>query len=201
MCGRYQFSTERNREFQQIVRQAQRRRGGDEAKPTFPLTGDIAPAQEAPVLIAEGNRVTAVFQRWGIPGWRGGLVINARAETVCDKPMFRRSMTGRRCVIPATGYYEWDTARHKYFFQQPGEPLYLAGIYDNVDGQDCFVVLTTTPNDSVRDIHDRMPLILSHDQVRPWLTNSLAALELLTTVPPPLVRESEDGQMRLGDFL
>ena len=201
MCGRYQFSTKRNREFQQIVRQAQRRRGGDEVKMTFPLTGDIAPAQEAPVLIAEGNRVTAVFQRWGIPGWRGGLVINARAETVCDKPMFRRSMTGRRCVIPATGYYEWDTARHKYFFQQPGEPLYLAGIYDNVDGQDCFVVLTTTPNDSVRDIHDRMPLILSHDQVRPWLTNSLAALELLTTVPPPLVRESEDGQMRLGDFL
>lgn len=63
------------------------------------------------------------------------------------------------------------------------------------------MVLTTTPNDSVRDIHDRMPLILSHDQVRPWLTDSLAALELLTTVPPPLVRESEDGQMRLGDFL
>lgn len=201
MCGRYQFSTQKYQAFRQIVQSAQRHAGQVQATGTAEFTGDVAPAQQAPVLIAEGDRVTAVFQRWGIPGWQGGLVINARAETVCEKTMFRRSMVGRRCVIPATGYYEWDAARHKYLFQRPESPLYLAGVYDNVEGQDCFVVLTTAPNDSVRDIHDRMPLILSHDQVRPWLTDPRAALELLTVVPPPMERESEDGQMSLTDFL
>ena len=66
------------------------------------------PHPVAPVLIASGDKVVAEFQRWGIPGWRGGLMINARAETVCEKPMFRCSMAAQRCVIPASGYYEWD---------------------------------------------------------------------------------------------
>ena len=165
------------------------------------MAGDVAPAARVPVLIARGQKVTARFQQWGIPGKNGGLVINARAETVCEKPMFRSSMAGRRCVIPASGYYEWDAARHKYFFQLPDNPLYMAGIYDNVEGQDRFVVLTTAPNKTVQDIHDRMPLILTHDQVRPWLTDTQAALALLDRVPPNLRRECEDGQMSLGDFL
>lgn len=201
MCGRYQFSTQKYRELQQIVQDARRRSGRPQEDLPVPVAGDVAPSQEAPVLIANGGKVMAVFQHWGIPGWHGGLVINARAETVCDKPMFQRSMAGQRCVIPATGYYEWDAGRHKYCFRRPDTPLYLAGVYDDVDGQDRFVVLTTAPNDSVRDIHDRMPLILTHEQVRPWLTDPQAALELLTAVPPPLQRESEDGQLTLGDFL
>lgn len=201
MCGRYQFSSGKYRELQQILQNARHHSGLGAEQTNFPLSGDVAPAGQAPVLVAGNGKVAAVFQQWGIPGRQGRLIINARAETVCDKPLFRRSMAGRRCVIPATGYYEWDSARHKYFFQRPGTPLYLAGIYDNVDGQDRFVVLTTAPNASVRDIHDRMPLILSHDQVRPWLTDSLAALELLTVEPSALERESEDGQMSLGDFL
>ena len=142
----------------------------------------------------------AEFQRWGIPGWRGGLMINARAETVCEKPMFRRSMAAQRCVIPASGYYEWDAGKHKYFFQVPGRPIYLAGIYDNVDGTNCYVVLTTAPNTSVEGIHDRMPLILSHDQVRPWLTDPQAALTLLTIVPPELQKTCEDGQLSFEDL-
>ena len=61
----------------------------------------------------------------------------------------------------------------------PGQPLYLAGIYDNISGVNCFIILTTEPNDSVAPIHDRMPLLLSHEQVRPWLVDAGAALELL----------------------
>ena len=153
------------------------------------------------MLIASGNKVVAEFQRWGIPGWRGGLMINARAETVCEKPMFRRSMAAQRCIVPATGYYEWDAGKHKYFFQLPGKPLYLAGIYDNVEGVNCFVVLTTKPNATVRDIHDRMPLLLSHDQVRPWLTSDQDALQLLTIVPPALTKTCEDGQLGFTDYI
>ncbi len=200
MCGRYLFSTQEYKEFQQIVRDAQRRSNGQHNELNFPA-GDIAPTNEAPVLIASGDKVVAEFQRWGIPGWRGGLMINARSETVCEKPMFRKSMVAQRCAIPASGYYEWDAGKHKYFFQIPGKPIYLAGIYDNIEGVNCFVILTTSPNETVKDIHDRMPLILNHDQVRPWLTDAQSALGLLTIVPPALQRSSEDGQLSFGDLM
>ena len=200
MCGRYLFTTQEYKEFQQIVRDAQRRSNGQHNELNFPA-GDIAPTNEAPVLISSGNKIVSEFQRWGIPGWRGGLMINARAETVCVKPMFRRSMAAQRCVIPASGYYEWDAGRHKYFFQLPGKPIYLAGVYDNCEGNNCFVILTTAPNEVVKDIHDRMPLILNHDQVRPWLTDAQSALSLLTIVPPALQRSSEDGQLSFGDLM
>ena len=200
MCGRYLFSTQEYKEFQQIVRDAQRRSNGQHNELNFPA-GDIAPTNEAPVLISSGNKIVSEFQRWGIPGWRGGLMINARAETVCVQPMFRRSMAAQRCVIPASGYYEWDAGRHKYFFQLPGKPIYLAGVYDNCEGNNCFVILTTAPNEVVKDIHDRMPLILNHDQVRPWLTDAQSALSLLTIVPPALQRSSEDGQLSFGDLM
>lgn len=201
MCGRYLFSTQEYKELRQIVRDAQRRSSGQHNELNFPMAGDIAPTAEAPVLIASGDKVVAEFQRWGIPGWRGGLMINARAETVCVKPMFRRSMAAQRCVIPASGYYEWDAGKHKYFFQLPGKPIYLAGIYDNIEGINCFVILTTSPNETVKDIHDRMPLILNHDQVRPWLTDAQSALSLLTIVPPALQRSGEDGQLSFGNLM
>lgn len=189
------------KEFQQIVRDAQRRSSGQHNERNFPMAGDIAPTDEAPVLVASGSKVVAEFQRWGIPGWRGGLMINARAETVCEKPMFRRSIAAQRCVVPATGYYEWDKEKHKYFFQIPGKPLYLAGIFDNVEGVNCFVVLTTKPNTTVHDIHDRMPLLLSSEQIRPWLTSAQDALQLLTIVPPALVKTCEDGQLTFSDIM
>ena len=128
-------------------------------------------------------------------------MINARAETVCEKPMFRRSIAAQRCAVPATGYYEWDKEKHKYFFQIPGKPLYLAGIFDNVEGVNCFVVLTTKPNTTVHDIHDRMPLLLSSEQIRPWLTSAQDALQLLTIVPPALVKTCEDGQLTFSDIM
>lgn len=201
MCGRYQFSTGEYKEFQQIVRDAQRRSSGQHNELNFPMAGDIAPTDEAPVLVASGSKVVAEFQRWGIPGWRGDLMINAWAETVCEKPMFRRSIAAQRCVVPATGYYEWDKEKHKYFFQIPGKPLYLAGIFDNVEGVNCFVVLTTKPNTTVHDIHDRMPLLLSSEQIRPWLTSAQDALQLLTIVPPALVKTCEDGQLTFSDIM
>ena len=201
MCGRYLFSTQEYKEFRQIVRDAQRRSSDQHDELNFPMAGDIAPTNEAPVLVASGDKVVAEFQRWGIPGWRGGLMINARAETVCEKPMFRKSMAAQRCVIPASGYYEWDAGKHKYFFQLPGKPIYLAGIYDNIEGVNCFVVLTTAPNETVQDIHDRMPLILTHEQVRPWLTEYQEAQKLLTISPPALQSSSEDGQKRFVDLM
>ena len=127
-------------------------------------------------------------------------VIDGCAETVTEKSVFRRSIAFQRCVIPATGFYEWDAAKHKYFFQMPGQPIYLAGIYDTINGENCFIILTTASNDSVAPIHDRMPLLLSHEQVRPWLVDAGAALELLCSRPPLLQRTSCDGQLGFDDL-
>ena len=171
MCGRYQFSADEYKEIRQIVRDAQRRSEGNELN--FPMAGDICPSQVAPVLVSRGEKIVGEFQQWGLPGFRGRQqIINARAETVTEKPMFRRSVAFQRCVIPATGFYEWDSAKHKYFFQMPGQPIYLAGIYDTINGVNCFIILTTAPNDSVAPIHDRMPLLLSHRCARGWWTRA-----------------------------
>ena len=89
----------------------------------------------------------------------------------------------------------------------------MAGIYDNISGVNCFIILTTAPNDSVAPIHDRMPLLLSYEQVRPWLVDAGAALELLCSraalpapsrlrsSPPLLLRTSCDGQLGFDDLL
>ena len=120
MCGRYQFSADEYKEIRQIVRDAQRRSKENELN--FPMAGDICPSQVAPVLVSRGEKIVGEFQQWGLPGFRGRQqIINARAETVTEKPMFRRSIAFQRCVIPATGFYEWDAAKHKYFFKCRGD--------------------------------------------------------------------------------
>ena len=91
MCGRYQFSSQESREMQQIIRDAERRSRGQFNELNFPMAGDVAPSQVAPVLIASGGKVVAEFQRWGIPGWRGGLMINARCRA--NRSTWRESTT------------------------------------------------------------------------------------------------------------
>lgn len=197
MCGRYQFSCE-SQDLRYIMQNAQRQADGV-FPPEFHGAGEILPTDTAPVLIACGGKIRAEFQHWGIRNQYGKRMVNARAETVTEKPMFRRSIAAQRCVVPASAYYEWDKAGHQYRFSLPGRPLYLAGIYDYVDGLPCFVLLTTASNASVKDIHDRMPLLLPRDQIRPWLTDAGAALLLLASTPPLLERSCTDGQLRLGD--
>ena len=210
MCGRYQFSLQQYDDLAQILADAQRRSwqlselNFAMADPiTTPANGaatDIAPTNIAPVMIASGNRVVGEFQKWGIPNFQGKLVINARAETVTEKPMFRRSIAAQRCVVPASAYYEWDAGNRKYCFTLPDQPLFFAGIYDVVNGMNCFVILTTAPNASVESIHDRMPLILTRDQVRPWLTDAATALELLAGRPPLLHKECCERQLSFADL-
>ena len=210
MCGRYQFSLQQYDDLAQILSDAQRRSrqlselnfamADPITTPAHGAAADIAPTNIAPVMIASGNRVVGEFQKWGIPNFQGKLVINARAETVTEKPMFRRSIAAQRCVVPASAYYEWDAGKRKYCFTLPDQPLFFAGIYDVVNGMNCFVILTTAPNASVESIHDRMPLLLTRDQVRPWLTDAAAALELLAGRPPLLRKECCERQLSFADL-
>ena len=128
----------------------------------------------------------------------GRNVINARAETAEDRPMFRDGVAARRCVVPATGFYEWDADKRRYLFRMPARTeLYMAALYGVFGGEARYCILTTQANASVAPVHHRMPLVLRAQEVRPWLEDEHTARRLLHETPPELERQETDGQLRL----
>ena len=147
---------------------------------------NIAPTQEAPVIRAGpgGTREVAML-RWGlVPFWAkdlkvGTKMINARSEGVETKPSFRAAVKERRCVVPATGFFEWQgDPGHKQPFAitLPGQSLFaFAGLWERwkpVEGDpvETFTIVTTDANAAIARIHDRMPVILPMDAIDTWLT-------------------------------
>ena len=142
-------------------------------------TGEIFPTNIAPVMTQAG----AAAVKWGFPHWsNSSVIINARAETALEKNMFRKPLREQRCVILASGYYEWAAQgetkkKDKYLLHMPNdEILYMAGILNNFrdsTGTDytAFVILTTDASNSISHIHNRMPLILHGDELDNWLSD------------------------------
>ena len=130
-------------------------------------------------------------RQWGFPGFdKGKLLINARAESVKDRPTFADSFAQRRCALPAAGFYEWDKKKEKVIFTLPDKPiLYLAGIYRPYGPETRFVVLTREANASMEPVHDRMPLILSREEIGPWVSDLSEAGKILTGELPMLKAE------------
>jgi putative SOS response-associated peptidase YedK len=135
--------------------------------------------------------------KWGlIPHWArdtgGPKPINAKSETVLDRAMFREPFRKRRCLIPATGFYEWQRvgkAKRPYHFRRrDGQPLALAGLWDRWDGPDgallTCTILTTDANDLLRPVHDRMPVIIDPADVDLWLDPATDPAELLPLLRP-----------------
>ena len=186
MCGRYGFSTDVG-EVRNILRQLEASSGNPAVR-----TGEIFPGDMVPILLAGNGRPRPAAARWGFPNpYRKGLIINARAETTGEKPLFRSLLVGRRCVVPVTCFYEWtrDAARKKYAFRMENAPVtYLAGLYDTVDGENRFVILTTAANASMKPVHDRMPLVLTEEEGCSWLWDSEAAGRILSQKPEELER-------------
>jgi len=188
MCGRYQFSIDSSETLAQIAREIGRAE----------FAGEIFPSSAAPVLRAENGEIHPALFDWGFPMQDKRLLINARSETAAVKPMFRDSLKARRCVIPSSGFYEWDAEKHKYFFQLPGDDtLYMAGIYDLREGKPSFCILTTAANPSMQEIHNRMPLLLTKEQVSDWIFDESAALQILNETPPELEKTSDEAQLQL----
>ena len=146
---------------------------------TLPLPNfNVAPTQQAPVVVDEPRRFEVM--RWGlIPFWSkdpriGRRTINARAETVAEKPSFRAAFRTRRCLVPADGFYEWTGPRGK---RQPlnihradGQPLALAGLWESHDEfGPTFTIITTAPNAYMSTIHNRMPVVLEPGDWDAWL--------------------------------
>ena len=191
MCGRYTlFDNTNSEEIRQILNILQKKQGG------LIRTGEIFPANKAPALVLENNKVQPELITWGFPSFRGkGVIINARGETLQEKKMFRTPFAAGRCVIPSTGFYEWshDTQQQKYLFNVPTTTaLYMAGLYARFDSEYRFVIVTVAANADMQPIHNRMPLVLTHDGVSRWIRNQEQAVRLLTGALPALVRAAAE---------
>jgi len=160
---------------------------------------NVAPTQLAPVvrLNAAGER-TGVMLKWGlIPSWAddasiGSRLLNARAETVFDKPSFRSAVASRRCLVPISGFYEWQsipgmrTKRPHWIGRADRAPLCLAGLWEawkdpaapNSDPIQSFTILTTAANDFMLPLHDRMPVLLPPSHQAAWLNPNTPRTEL-----------------------
>lgn len=192
MCGRYQFSSG------QPGAQALLAWLAGECGVTAQPTGDICPGTRVPVLLGQAGQVRARAAVWGFPTGGGKLVINARAETAAQRPMFSQCLQTGRCAVPTTGFYEWAGDRRQYRFTLPGHAvLYLAGLMDEFEGEARFCILTTGANASVEKVHPRMPLVLQKSQLRAWLLDGAAAQSLLLGPTPPLNSAPTDGQLSL----
>lgn len=145
---------------------------------------NIAPSQEVPVVRCRpGGERELVPMRWGlVPHWSkepktGFSTINARAETVDAKPAYRTAFRRRRCLVPASGWYEWQaTPRGKqpcYFRPRTGELLAFAGLWERwgegEEAFDSYTIIVTDANDLARTVHNRMPVVLGPDAYAVWL--------------------------------
>lgn len=187
MCGRYVLKRE---DLDALLRQL--------AVPdisAFTSRYNLAPTSLVPIIRGPRPRRTATSARWGlVPSWAASLggsrLANARAESVAARPAFRESFQRRRCVVPASGFYEWETRGSRklpwYFALRAGPPLALAGIWE--EGTEntpaTFALITTEACPEVARIHDRMPVALSPEAVEAWLDPVPSAAELLPLLRP-----------------
>lgn len=163
---------------------------------------NVAPGQ--PIVAVRQNAACPVRElvslRWGlIPSWAkdaaiGYKMINARAETAAEKPAFREAMKRRRCLIPADGFYEWKKEGKQklpYCFTLSDDAIFaFAGLWERWrspagEPVESCTILTTEPNELAREIHDRMPVILSRDDYDLWLDPSFARVDELKTMLQP----------------
>jgi len=196
MCGRYVTKAVAELErFWNLTR-------GDLA---FDGAYNAAPTQRLPVIrLREGERALALM-RWGLVSSSakdtkaGANLINARGETVAIRPAFRAAFMRRRCLVPMTGYYEWQqTSAGKvphYIHLLNAEQFAVAGLYEYWPGRDgrepieSFTVITTVPNEMTVKIHDRMPVILPEEAHATWLDPEHGQTEVLQALLKPYPAE------------
>jgi putative SOS response-associated peptidase YedK len=170
----------------------------------FAARYNIAPTQDVPVVRQGENGRTLSMLRWGlVPSWAkdrkiGASMINARAEGVAEKPAFRVAFRTRRCLVPASGFYEWIAEGKKkqpvYITAADGGALTFAGLWERWSGEgetvESFTIITTAPNAVCAAVHDRMPVILGRADWDAWLDPQRPkdeALTLLRACPDALL--------------
>lgn len=195
MCGRYAITS-----APEVIRQLL----GYLEMPNFPPRYNVAPTQPIPIVrLFEGKRQFALV-RWGfLPSWVKDprtftLLINARGETVNNKPAFQNAMKRRRCLIPADGFYEWKrdgaVKRPHYIRRKDGGPFAFAGLWEswmgpNGEELETAAIVTTSANRVLAPIHDRMPVILSPEAYEMWLDTAHVDAVTATALIAPAQNE------------
>lgn len=187
MCGRFLSDVDLAEMTQAIIL-------GDEIFKS-PNT-DVKPGDAYTVIVGRNEQHRLKTLRWGMTGKDGRLLINARSETLRQRPTFAKLM-GRRCLVPATLFYEWERlARMKVmhrFGRKNSGVLYLAGLYD----EEAFVIITMASEGDVAKIHDRMPVALSGPDIDRWLDGSAeSAYETLLAQHPDYQQMDQTEQLR-----
>lgn len=201
MCGRYAITT---------APEAMRRLFRYVEQPNFPPRYNVAPTQPIPIVrLHEGRRKFSLV-RWGLlPSWvkdpkNFTLLINARGESVNDKPAFRNAMKYRRCLIPADGFFEWKVegkVKRPYFVYRKDRSVFaFAGLWENWMGPngeevETAAIVTTGASPSISHIHHRMPVMLEPEQFDLWLdtknVDAQAAAALIGPLPDAAVATHE----------
>ena len=176
MCGRFTLTTEIDPESLAELFQAA------PALRVLRRRFNIAPTQPAPAVLAHGGRRVLTSLHWGlIPHWSRTprRLINARAETVTNTPAFKEPFRQRRCLIPSDGFFEWAISgdrKQPYWLHRADLGVFaFAGLYDRWrtpkgELMDTFTIITTTPNRVVKQVHNRMPVILDQEAYDQWLS-------------------------------
>lgn len=192
MCGRFALKTP----IKNVAKEF-----GIEEMPPVEARYNIAPTQVILSVLQITDERQVKHLKWGlVPSWAkdasmGARLINARSETVAEKPAFREAFQKRRCLIPADGFYEWqrlDSGRKQpFFFRMSDErPFGFAGLWERWQGEEgqlieSCTILTTTANEVLRPVHDRMPVILHHSDYDLWLDEDMRKRDLLKELLQP----------------
>ena len=198
MCGRYTLAAPVNELVEQF--------DIDEYPSSITTSYNIAPTQEVAAVIAEDEKRKLEMLRWGlVPAWAddpsiGNRMINARSETVAEKPSFRKAFKDRRCLVLSDGFYEWrrtpDGKQPYYIHMKDRSPFAFAGLWESWrDAQEIrsCTIITTEANELVGDIHNRMPVILAPEDYSLWLDPDFKEKEALTSLLRPYPNDAMEA--------
>jgi putative SOS response-associated peptidase YedK len=195
MCGRFAITISGDE-----IRNYYNTENTIEFKPNY----NITPLSNIPVIRGDDKiKLKIELMQWGlVPYWSndpaiGNKLINARAETIQEKPSFKKSFQSKRCIIPASGFYEWqDNTKQPFYIKPQNEILSFAGIWDEWKSpigsvlRSC-TIITTEANQKLHDIHHRMPVILDQQGINLWLDFKTALSDLLNLLHPYTYEEFE----------
>jgi len=200
MCGRKTLT----RDMQSIIQELAIDEWID--PDSYTASYNIAPTQRSPILVFENSQRIVKSMQWGlIPNWSkdktvGSKMINARSETLTEKPSFQNLLAKNRCIVITDGYYEWKSSRNKkqpYYFHHPQKRLLLlAGLWSSWTSSDgnkilTYTIITTHPRKDFSHIHNRMPVILDPTSMATWIDVESYSfndtVDMLGPCPYPLV--------------
>lgn len=185
---------------------------GFENLPNLAPRWNLAPTQQAPVVRPTETGRALHMLRWGlVPSWSkdpasGPPLINARGETVAEKPSFRQAFKAGRCLVPADGFYEWKgkgKAKQAFYVRPPGPVAFagVAAIWRGPDGQtvESFAIVTTAATGAIAEIHHRSPVVIAANDMGDWLGDDARAAHDLIRPPPEDLFEPIEVDGRVGD--